>query len=150
MVGNKIIFSYEVEKQPSRGVLRKRRSENMQKIYRRTPMPKCDFNKVVKQLYWNHISAWLFSCKFAAYFQNVFSSEHLWSAASGSISWRLKQWKKKSCKQPFPIFDKSSLFNFCIFLYTLYILSSVYYIIFLQEEILLSVTKLLQKDTNFE
>ena len=149
MVGNKIIFSYEEEKQPSRGVLRKRRSENMQKIYRRTPMPKCDFNKVASQLYWNHISAWLFSCKFAAYFQNVFSSEHLWSAASGSISWRLKQWKKKSCKQPFPIFDKSSLFNFCIFLYTLYILSSVY-IILLQEEILLSVTKLLQKDTNFE
>ena len=28
------------------GVLRKRSSENMQQIYRRTPMPKCDFNKV--------------------------------------------------------------------------------------------------------
>ena len=25
-------------------------SENMQKIYRKTPMPKCDFNKVAKQL----------------------------------------------------------------------------------------------------
>ena len=31
----------------SRGVLKKRRSENIQQIYRRTPMPKCDFNKVV-------------------------------------------------------------------------------------------------------
>ena len=26
-------------------------SENMQQIYRRTPIPKCDFNKVAKQLY---------------------------------------------------------------------------------------------------
>ena len=34
------------QKQPSRGVLRKRCSENMQQIYRITPMPKCDFNKV--------------------------------------------------------------------------------------------------------
>ena len=34
------------QKQPSRGVLRKSCSENMQQIYRRTPMPKCDFNKV--------------------------------------------------------------------------------------------------------
>ena len=29
-----------------RGFLKKRCSENMQQIYRRTPMPKCDFNKV--------------------------------------------------------------------------------------------------------
>ena len=27
-------------------------------------------------------SAWVFSCKFAAYFQNTFSYEHLWTAAS--------------------------------------------------------------------
>ena len=26
-----------------------------------------------KQLYWNRTSAWMFSCKFAAYFQNNFS-----------------------------------------------------------------------------
>ena len=39
------------QKEPSRGVLRKRCSENMQQIYRRTRMPKCDFNKVAKQLY---------------------------------------------------------------------------------------------------
>ena len=26
-------------------------SENMQQIYRRTPMPKCDFNKVAKQVF---------------------------------------------------------------------------------------------------
>ena len=37
------------QKQPSRIVLRKRCSENMQQVYRRAPMPKCDFNKVAKQ-----------------------------------------------------------------------------------------------------
>ena len=31
-----------MQKQPSRGVLKKRCSENMQQIYRRTPMPKCN------------------------------------------------------------------------------------------------------------
>ena len=31
--------------------LKKRCSENMQQIYMRTSIPKCDFNKVAKQLY---------------------------------------------------------------------------------------------------
>ena len=61
------------QKQPFRGILRKSFSKNMQHIYRRIPMPKSDFNKVSKQRYWNHTSAWVFSCKFAAYFQNTFS-----------------------------------------------------------------------------
>ena len=39
------------KEQPSRGVPRKRRSEDMQQIYRRTPMPKNDCNKVAKQFY---------------------------------------------------------------------------------------------------
>ena len=43
---------------------RKKCSENMQQISRRTPMPKCDFSKV------------------AAYFRNTFSRKHLWMAAS--------------------------------------------------------------------
>ena len=34
-----------------RGVLRKRCSENIHQIYRRTPMPKSDLDKVAKQLY---------------------------------------------------------------------------------------------------
>ena len=51
----------------------------------RTPMPKCDFNKVAKELYWNLTSTWAFSCKYAAYFQNTFSSEHLWRAASVGV-----------------------------------------------------------------
>ena len=70
------------QKQPPRGVFKKRCSENMQTIYRRTPMLKCDFNKVAKQLYWNHTSAWLFSCKISPYFQNNFSEEYLWVPAS--------------------------------------------------------------------
>ena len=41
----------EIQEQPSSGVLRKKCSENMQQIYRRTSMPKCDFDKVAKQLY---------------------------------------------------------------------------------------------------
>ena len=42
---------HNTHKQPPGGVLKKRCSENMQQIYRRTPMPKCDFNKVALQLY---------------------------------------------------------------------------------------------------
>ena len=35
----------KTKKQPPRGVPRKSYSENMQQIYGRTPMPKCDFNR---------------------------------------------------------------------------------------------------------
>ena len=56
------------QKQSFIGLLKKWCSENMQQIYRRTLMPNCDFNKVALQLYWNCTSAWMFSCKFAAYF----------------------------------------------------------------------------------
>ena len=34
------------------------------------------------QLYLNHTSTWVLSCKFAVYFQNTFSQEHFWMAAS--------------------------------------------------------------------
>ena len=43
-------------------------------------MQKCDFNKVALQLYRNHTLAWVVACKFAAYFQNIFSQEYLWRA----------------------------------------------------------------------
>ena len=39
-----VCISVYMQKQPSRGVLRKRCSENMQWVYRRRPMLKCDFN----------------------------------------------------------------------------------------------------------
>ena len=45
-----VIKLFEVKKQPSRGILRKRCSDNMQQTYRRTSMPKCDFHKVARQL----------------------------------------------------------------------------------------------------
>ena len=40
----------ENKKHPFRGFLRRRCSENMQQIYRKTPMSKCNFNKVASQL----------------------------------------------------------------------------------------------------
>ena len=40
---------YNTQKQLFKGVLLKRCSENMQQIYRRKPISKCDFNKVAKQ-----------------------------------------------------------------------------------------------------
>ena len=67
------LFPMAKQKQPPRGVFKKRCSENMQQIYRRTPMRKRDFNKAALKLYWNLPSAWVFSCKIAAYFQNTFS-----------------------------------------------------------------------------
>ena len=63
-----IRFIY-IQRQSPRGVPRVRYSE----IYKRTPTPKCNFNKIALQLYWNRTSEWVFSCKFAAYFQNTFS-----------------------------------------------------------------------------
>ena len=48
--------SKKTHKQPFRGVLRKRCSENRQQIFRRTPMPECDFNEVALQLCTSFIS----------------------------------------------------------------------------------------------
>ena len=79
---------YYIQKQLSRTVLKKRCSENMQHIYRRTPIPKCDFNKVALQLYWNCTLTCVFCCKFATYFQNTFSKEDRWVAASAHTNGR--------------------------------------------------------------
>ena len=65
------IFTCYIHKQSSRDVLSKRCSENIQQIYRRTPVPKCDFNKTALQLYWNHTSTWVFYWIFAKSFQNT-------------------------------------------------------------------------------
>ena len=75
-------------------------------IYRRTSTLKCDFNKVALQLYWNYTSAWMFSCKFAAYFQNSFSQKHLWVTASDRLE-RDHQPKQFHCFQ-------SKLFPLCL------------------------------------
>ena len=68
-----ITSALQIQTQLSRGVLRKRCSENIEQICKRTPLMKCDFNKVANQLYLNYTSTWVFSYKFAAYFQNTFS-----------------------------------------------------------------------------
>ena len=49
-------------------------------------MSKCDFNKVANQLYWNHTSAWVFSCKLS---EHLFK-EHFWRAASWPMSCLLR------------------------------------------------------------
>ena len=41
-----VVLMRVLQKQPSRDVLWKRCSENMQQIYRKTPMSKYNFNKV--------------------------------------------------------------------------------------------------------
>ena len=46
-----VIMTDHLQKQPSRGVLKKKCSENVPQIYRRTPKPNCNFNNVTKQLY---------------------------------------------------------------------------------------------------
>ena len=76
---------YYCQKQPSRGALKKRCSENMQQMYRRTPMPKCDFNKVAKQLYWNRTSTWVCSpLNFLLIFRTLFLGTPL-----GGCFWNL-------------------------------------------------------------
>ena len=45
------LYQSKLQKQSSRGVPIKTCSKNMQQIYRRTHMAKCDFNKVALQLY---------------------------------------------------------------------------------------------------
>ena len=66
-VYNEVVYknTSRFQKHSSRAVLRKKCSEKMQQIYRRTPMSKCDFNK-------NRTSAWVFSCNVDAFFQNNF------------------------------------------------------------------------------
>ena len=66
-------------------------------------MPKCDFNKVALQLYWNHTSAWVFSCKFAAYFQNTFPKN-----TSGGLLL-----KKKISQVPYGIRYKAKVSSVC-------------------------------------
>ena len=68
-----------VQKQHFRGVFIKSMQQNMQQIYRKTPC------QSVIQLQWNCSSAWVFSCKFAAYFQNTFLNEYLWRGTSDAL-----------------------------------------------------------------
>ena len=68
------------QKQPFRGVLSKRCSENMPQMYRRTPMPKCDFSKVVHLKLHNGMGVVLYIC--GIFSEHLFIIKHLWRAAS--------------------------------------------------------------------
>ena len=57
------------QKQPYRGVLKKRCSEKCSKF---TGEHSC-WSAISIKLQWNHTSAWVVSCKYAAYFQKNFS-----------------------------------------------------------------------------
>ena len=59
-----IFIPFIVRKHPSRGVLIKSCSDNMQQIYKRTSMPRFDFNKVALHLYWNRTLATLLKSHF--------------------------------------------------------------------------------------
>ena len=67
-----LLYICRIQREPFRGVLRKRYYENMQQIYRRTPIPKW------KQLYWNR--TWHGSSPINLL--HTFLLEHLWRAAS--------------------------------------------------------------------
>ena len=96
-----------IQKQPSRGVLKKRCSESMKQIYRRTPMLKCDFNKgehpcrseISIKLLCNFIEIALrhvcSPVNLLQYFQNTFSEEYLWMAASvhSKLKWINRIWR---------------------------------------------------------
>ena len=94
-LNNSITINFKLQLQQSRGVLRKRCSKNMQQIY-----------ATALQLYWNHTSTWVFSCNFASYFQNTFSKEHLYTAAS----------EARNCIQFFCELKKFSLSILCVLL----------------------------------
>ena len=110
-----------------RGVPRKRCSENMQQSGSRTPMPKCVFNKLVLQLYWNHTSARVFLCEFSGEFDcfwyslfNFFrNSQHpeKWSVSFQNF---FRKCEYISCYLPISSnllrisFRKSSLFVFTV------------------------------------
>ena len=53
--------------------------ESIQQIQRRTPMCQSVYNSFSVIPKWNRTLAWLFSRKFAAYIQNTFLEEHLYS-----------------------------------------------------------------------
>ena len=66
-------FKFKMQKQPFRGVPRKKCSENMQAIYRRTPMPKCDFTKVVfATLLKSHFGMGVLLCIYCIFSEHLF------------------------------------------------------------------------------
>ena len=75
----KKVRAFDVNSNEELGVLRRRKAEAATKSFSEekvfwnyaADLHPCR-SVIAKQLYWNHTSAWVFSRKFAAYFQNTF------------------------------------------------------------------------------
>ena len=67
-----LLISLLINNKLSRSVHGKRCSDKMQQIYKRTPITKCTFNKVARQLYWNLTSPWVFSINLLHIFRIFF------------------------------------------------------------------------------
>ena len=80
----------------------------MQHIYRRTSTPKCDFNKVAKQLYWNHISAWVFPYNLL----HIFRTSFLKNTSGWLVLWILGCVSSKQRYLSFLLRRQFSLFDF--------------------------------------
>ena len=101
MSDNLKYFQAKFQKQPFRSIPRKRCSVDMQHIYTRTPMPKCDFNKFVLRSAWGllltcyklfehlflstsggllkkRLQHRCFAVKFAKFWRTPFIAEHFW------------------------------------------------------------------------
>ena len=80
-----------LQKQPSRGVYKKRCCENIQQIYRRTPMPKCDFNKIallflrtpLDGCFWYHFETSQHDCLFLSFLYIA------WENKVNNLNWYL-------------------------------------------------------------
>ena len=94
--------SNNLQKQPPREVLNKRCSKNMQQSYGRTPMPKCDFNKVAKQLYWNHTSHECSPINLLYIFRTPFAKN-----TYGYLLLNLSAWRRSSTKLASQIIQQS-------------------------------------------
>ena len=73
----------------SRGVFIKKCSKICCKFTAEHLLSKCDFNKVALQIYFAIKLLCKFSCKYAAFFQNTFSEEHLSTAAFDYCFWNI-------------------------------------------------------------
>ena len=60
-------------------------------------------------IFLNRTSAWVFSCKFAAYFQDTFPKEHLWVAASAYMHYIDNHIQNRCSKKSRKLHEKTTL-----------------------------------------
>ena len=101
-----------VQKQPFKAVLTKVVLKICAKFTGERPCRSTISIKLKKQLYWNYTSTWLFSFKFAAYFQNTFSEAHLWRVASECLCWQIEYTSDLAIKCIATIYRVSNILRF--------------------------------------